>query len=155
MRKTLQEQLAGTELDKLEDLFPEPKEMNELLTADEDHFLAALLRAVGPFLGVNTTEELRNLEYEPVGKVAQYYHGDLTLERVAAELGERDPVKLQNAIQFNPDLKTLLGPLLDKQVVKRTDWESRDENRRSTFQKAASEFNDRLVPVEFGQGRAN
>ncbi len=136
--------LQGDERRKLEDLFAPVEKMNERLAKDEEVFLTALLKAVQPFLPLNDINELRNLPDEPIGAVARYYHADLTLEMVAAELDYQQPVQLQHlraAITANPRVAQILSPLGERDgVVKREVWETRNGGN-SGLQTVASELN--------------
>ena len=136
--------LQGDERRKLEDLFTPVDKMNERLTKDEEKFLTALLKAVQPFVPVSSIDELRNLPDEPISVVVRYYHSDLTLDMVAAELDFQRPEQVQllrASIAANTRIAQVLGPLLqDEGVIKREVWESRNGGN-SGFQTVAVELN--------------
>ena len=138
--------LPSTERDKLEELYVTPARMNVLMAADEKRYLNALLDCMGPYLGVNSVEQMRNLELEPIGRLAQFYHADIDLQTAAAELNY-DPQAMPNAIRFIPGVADILGPLLPAGdagggVIKRSKWEARASNLTSVspFQSTAAKL---------------
>jgi serine/threonine-protein kinase len=134
--------LEGRLRDKVRRLYLTADEMSRQMQPDTARFLAALEKAIGPFVqtGADAKKDVRDFP-EPIGFVArQYLLKELTLEDAALELGlglaERE--RLRVAIQNNPRLAALgLRPLATGATIKRETWESR-ERFVSPFQEAAS-----------------
>lgn len=139
--------LAGPALAKLLRLHPKPDVMTGLMIEDEERFLAALDRAMGPFLkvGPDQARSIRDFTDEPIGRVVRAYNRDLLLADVAAELGMADSKRLAAAVEDNERLRQLgLGALTQGGAVKRDAWASLKQ-RLSPFQRAALEL-DRGAP---------
>lgn len=129
----------GDARDKVRALYPEKKVMDTLVKADEERFLAALGKTVGPFLQVGEDAKKPIREFgEPVGETTRaYLLKDVTLGRAAAELGLEKPDTLGGMIRGNPALKELgILPLANGKTVKRDDWEAVDVTA-SLFQDVA------------------
>lgn len=112
--------VGGPVRDQVLELYPTHEEMQELITGDQERFLAALERVTGPFLEDND-------QGEPIGKVVSRYFSDLSPVDVACELGVNDPEVLQLLINSNPDLLALgLGVLAQEPAgsLKRVKWEA-------------------------------
>jgi serine/threonine-protein kinase len=116
----------GAAQEKLGRLYAPAAEMDRLLAGDERRFLAALDRALGPFLkvGDDARKDARDL-IEPIGEVARLYHKDLSAEAVAAELGLPTIEAVRNALGADTFRELGLGPLLDAKAVKRELWEAK------------------------------
>jgi serine/threonine-protein kinase len=139
--------LAGPALTKLLRLHPKPDAFGALMQEDEDRYLAALDRAIGPFLkvGAEAAKSIRDFTDEPVGRVVRAYNRDLVLADVAAELGMADSKRLAAAVEDNERLRQIgLGALARGGAVKRDAWASLKQ-RLSPFQRAALEL-DRGAP---------
>ncbi len=127
---------------KLLRLHPKAAEFAALMKDDEERFVAALGRAVGPFLKAGG--DVRELTDEPVGRAVRAYNRDLLLADVAAELGLPE-ARLRAALEDNDRLRQLgLGALVHGGTVKRDAWASLKQ-RLSPFQRAALEL-DRGSP---------
>lgn len=119
----------GDARDKVRALYPEKKVMDDLVKADEERFVAALEKTIGPFLQVGEDAKRPIREFgEPVGEVTRaYLLKDVSLDRAAAELGVEKPDALAGMIKGNPALKELgVLPLANGKTVKRDDWEAVD-----------------------------
>jgi serine/threonine-protein kinase len=131
--------LEGRPREKVRQLYVGRDAMTRLMQSDTELFLAALEKAIGPFLlvGPDARKPLRDFP-EPIGVVArQYALKELTLEDAALELGLADGKRLKVAIENNPRLTSLgLRPLAAGATIKRETWESR-ERLISPFQEAA------------------
>jgi hypothetical protein len=134
-------------------LYPEKAAMDELLKRDEDRFLAALEKAIGPFLRDGADEDKKLREFpEPVGRVANAYRVEhLDLRAVARELDLEDPQAIVQKVG-ETKLKLLgLDGLLHSGTVGRDEWEAKIEgialpiNGLSLMQQLALEL--RLRPV--------
>lgn len=132
--------LEGRLRDKVRRLYVTADEMSRQMQPDTARFLAALEKAIGPFVqtGADAKKDVRDFP-EPIGFVArQYLLKELTLEDAALELGLAERERLRVAIQNNPRLAALgLRPLATGATIKRETWESR-ERFVSPFQEAAS-----------------
>ena len=128
----------GDARDKALELFVPQDEMDKLVSADADRFMAALSTTIGPFLqtGDDRSRDLKDFA-EPITAVTAIYDRDMPLEMAAFELGVEKPDDLKIAIKVNPELKALgLGPLANGALIQRNQWEDiRDVN--SAMQKAA------------------
>jgi serine/threonine-protein kinase len=120
--------LGGRALQKVRELYVEPKEMDRLLQEDEDRFVQALDRSVGKFLkvGPDAGKDIRDFP-EVIGPVAQrYLLKEVTLQDAALELGLKDPETLKVAIQASDPLQNLgLLPLAQGRTIKREVWEKK------------------------------
>jgi serine/threonine-protein kinase len=134
--------VAGAARDKVQRLHRASADFSVLMKDDEDRFLAALDRAVGPFLEVGPDKDrnIRDFTDEPIGRVARVYHRDLTLQDVAAELGLANIEVLSKSIAGNNRLRELgLGVLSNGGTLKRDAWSS-VQQRLSPFQRVALEL---------------
>ncbi|MFN4257916.1 MAG: c-type cytochrome domain-containing protein [Gemmataceae bacterium] len=139
---------------KLRELHPEQQEIDRLLAEDTQRFMKALEKATGSFLKVaeDRDKDLKVFD-DPVGKVAKaYIMENLDLNRAAYELGLDNPQLLENKIKADPRLKQYgLGPLLQKDKIKREVWESVEKNKDlirgySLFHLVVLQFNDLGTP---------
>lgn len=133
--------LSGDARDKVLRLYPPADKFAAMLKADEDRFVAALEKTVGPFLkvGRDRDKSVRDFE-EPVGEVARAYRvrqgAEVDLVKAAAELGVEKPETLAEMIRGNPALKELgVLTLAAGKSVKRDDWDGIDGT--SLFQDVA------------------
>lgn len=134
-------------------LYTPREQMDETVQKDRKKFLSAVDEAMGAFLKVGEHKEktVDQIE-EPVGAVARSYQRDVSLADAAIELGIEDANELKIAVRVNPQLKKLgLGPIVDGNSVKRTEWESR-RYVTSPFQEAARLL-DRGTPLIFLGGQ--
>jgi serine/threonine-protein kinase len=126
--------LQGEAAGKVYLLYRGPDAMDRLVQQDEDRFVAAVAKAVGPFAaaGSKGAGDAR----EPVGAAARRYLGDLDARAAACELGLRDAGELQELLRQEPGLRELgLGPLQEGAAVKREVWERLEGT--SLYQEAA------------------
>jgi serine/threonine-protein kinase len=136
--------LFGQSRQKVNRLYKPEKEMDERVKEDSDTFMAALGKAVGPFLKVaeNKGKTIAELTAdEPVAAVArQYKLADLDLTITALELDISDPAELKGMISGNKRLQSLGLAVLTVESgrIKREDWEK--ARTRSLFQMVASEL---------------
>jgi serine/threonine-protein kinase len=134
--------VAGAARRKVQDLFPTKKDMDALLTEDEDRFLTALDRATGPFLRVGPDKDKKIGDFpEPIAAVVRSYTRTLDVNEAAAELG-LEPGTLPGLLKGNARLRSDLGmgPLLARGgSIQREAWASL-KNGLSLFQKAALEL---------------
>lgn len=132
--------LGGAVRDKVRDLYPPQKKMDVLLKNDRDRFLAALTKAIGPFLQVGDDAKKPISEFpEPIAKVARRYLSDLGPDEVAAELDIPTAKEFQSRVRGNRELlKFGLGTLTQEPpgTLKREKWEAIDGS--SLFQDVAS-----------------
>jgi serine/threonine-protein kinase len=143
--------INGAAREKADELFADSRQMKAALDADEERFLTAALRAMGPFLEIGSTSELRAMEWEPIGTLARFYQADLGLATVIAELEAPNPDDLKAAIRLNAQVRQILGPLLDGLSIKRAVWEAVAPGiRQSPMQQVARELNDHVLPADFG-----
>lgn len=113
---------------KVQQLYPEDKDMQKYVAADKAQFMRALEKAIGPFVQVEEEAD-RDIEQfpEPVGAIARFYQRDLDIHTVASELGISDVEELRKTIQSNDQLKQIgIGVLGESGKIKRSDWESRE-----------------------------
>jgi mono/diheme cytochrome c family protein len=132
--------------DLVERLYPEKTAMDRLLEQDTNRFLAALEKAIGPFLREGTDKDKPIQEFpEPIGEVARAYRlGYLDLNAVAAELDVDDSREIIRQVGTTPLKRLGLDGLLEKGgVVSRADWEA--INGHSLMQELAREL--RYTPV--------
>jgi serine/threonine-protein kinase len=135
--------LQGDALDKVKRLYLEQKEMDRLLLADEELFLASLDKVMGPFVrqGPDAKKDIR-LFPEPISLLATpFLRGNVTLEDAALELGIADPQEFKASIKANGRLRDELGlkPWLNGDTIKRDVWQS-VKGLTSTFQETAAEL---------------
>jgi serine/threonine-protein kinase len=122
---------------KVARLYREPAVMDGLLRHDEERFLDALTRTIGPFLQV---DEDRSKEVgvlpEPIGPAVQRYLRELDAQAVACELGLRDGRQLRQLLSGQPALLRLgLGAVVQGEAIKREVWEQAEG--ASLYQEAA------------------
>jgi serine/threonine-protein kinase len=133
--------VAGEALQKVELLYPRPDAFKQLLQADEERFVGALEKAVGPFLKVGDDRAKPIREFaEPVGDVTRaYLLAHLSLADVAAELGVQNVEQLRQQIKGSRKLRELgLATLAEGGVIKREEWDLLDGT--SLFQDLAEEL---------------
>jgi serine/threonine-protein kinase len=122
---------------KVERLYREPAVMDGLLHHDEERFLDALTRTIGPFLQVeeDRSKEVRSLP-EPIGPAVQRYLRELDAQAVACELGLRDARQVRRLLTGQPALLRLgLGAVVQGEAIKREVWEQAEG--ASLYQEAA------------------
>lgn len=124
--------LSGDAKDKIEQLYSEPDKFNSMQKADEERFMAALEKTIGPFLrhDRDRLKPIRDLQ-EPVGEVVRSYRvgnsSDISLQKACAELGIEKPDAFAAMIRSNPALNELgVMTLANGKTVKRDDWDSID-----------------------------
>lgn len=125
---------------QVERLYAEAKAMDGLLEHDEQIFMAALEKAVGPFLkaGADADKDLKAFP-DPVGEVARAYRlGFLDAKRVARELDLADPAELLGAVGERRLKELGLEILQKKGVIGRLEWEAVD--RISLMQELARDL---------------
>ena len=127
--------------DKVQRLYRDGAELDELLRADRDSFLSALERTIGPFLKQAEHQDKEITFFpEPVREVAVLYNGGLGLEEAAFELGHK-PAELRSAISSAAFQEMGLGPLLAKDNrIPREMWDSKFDRGASLFQAVAREL---------------
>lgn len=131
--------LGGNARIKVRRLYLPPEPMQRLVQEDQERFLTAANRAMGPFLkDAADTPKPGDATSEPIGVVARrHILRELNVEDAASEMGLAEPGVLQAAIRTNPMLRHLgLGPLGAGATIKREVWESLD-HFTSAFQDAA------------------
>lgn len=136
--------VRGQLADEVERLYPKPEQMDRLVKEDQQRFLAALEKTIGPFLQVEDDAKRPITEFpEPVRRVAAMYLADLGPNEVALELGFESPKQLTDKLTREL-LRLGLGTLAQDPpgTVKREHWE--------TLQ-GTSLFHD--VAVELGLGK--
>ena len=149
-------ELGGEAKEKVEDLYPTHKEMQELVAEDNAKFKFALERTMRPFFKKPDERklDLATLPFEPVGLVARLYRSEpVTAERIAAELWIKDPREIQFAAKYSRTFREmgLKRLALEGGAVKRPQWELRRSGQRSPFQKASFEL-DKGTPYNvYGQ----
>ena len=124
---------------KVEELYPEPDEMNKIILRDTRRFVAALEEAIGPFIreGTSDTRPIETFT-EPVTAIARFYDKDISAEEAARELGQDDGAQFALTIQNNRALLNAgLGPLARGDRIPRAMWDSKDESGVSLFQQSA------------------
>lgn len=130
----------------LKKLYPPKDVMDQLVDADEQRFLTALEKAVGPFLkqGTDKNRSIRDFA-EPVGEVARLYRlGFLDLQTVAIELDIENPQVVLTKVGEKRVKQLGLEPLLKTGgVISRFDWEAVDGV--SLMQEVAREL--RYTPI--------
>ncbi|MFO0811017.1 MAG: hypothetical protein U0746_20500 [Gemmataceae bacterium] len=147
--------LFGNARLKVQALYKQPKEMKELLDDDEERFLRALDKTIGPYLRTAGNENKKIEDFisdEPVRRLSARYNRNLTLADAAAELSV-PPQTLAGAIQFNPNIQRLgLGAWASPGgTISRDRWQlsPTGKGRMSVFQMVASELNcgDPQIPT--------
>ena len=122
--------LGGDAREKVLKIYPPHEEMQKLVQQDQDIFMRALERVIGPILKTGNDAKKSISEFpEPVGKVAEMYSRDLTPREIALELGIEKPELLQAKIDANRELLRYgLGTIVQKPpgTIKREKWDSRD-----------------------------
>jgi serine/threonine-protein kinase len=142
--------VKGEALDKVRQLYPKHDAMTKLLKEDEERFLQALDKAIGPFLKTGASKDTPAGDFpEPITAISKWYLLQvLGPDEVACELGLTDGKELQGAVRANRRLRELgLGPLAQNGVIKREVWESL-KGFVSPFQEAAREL-ERGTPKRF------
>jgi len=133
---------GGKVLEKVKELYPPSKVMDDWLKQDEQRFLTALEKVAGPFLKIEEDQDKSIRDFpEPVGKLAVRYLADLDPREIALELGIEKVEILQAKIEANRELLKLgLGTLIQKPAgsMKREKWETLDGT--SLFQDVAVEL---------------
>jgi serine/threonine-protein kinase len=117
--------VSGLAKRKVKRLYPPRAIMLKYVEEDRELFLAALEKAVRPFLaGADRDRPIRDVA-EPIGELVRtYYNPDLTLAVAAYELGYEKPGDLKTAIRGNEKLRELgLRTLLGGGLLKREDWD--------------------------------
>lgn len=121
--------VLGSAERKVKRLYPDAKTMNVSLAEDEAKFLAALEKAIGPFLREEASQPKPLKDFaEPVGETARLYRfAPVDLNVVACELGFQelsDPkqILLKLGERRLKDLR--LGPLATGGSIDRTFWET-------------------------------
>lgn len=119
--------LYGEKERLVERLYPDKETMDKLLEQDEQRFMPALEKAVGPFLrhGDEKNKELKDFT-EPVGLLSRLYQlGYVDLQTVASELDEPDPAKIVQRVGARRmkelGLESLLKP---GRAITRLEWEA-------------------------------
>ena len=126
-------------------LYPEKPVMDRLLQQDSDRFLAALEKAVGPFLreGADKQKTIREFP-EPIGELARFYRLNyLDLKGIASELDLEDPQVIVRQVGETKLKRLGLDGLLRGGVVSRQEWEA--TSGLSLMQELAREL--RLTPI--------
>ena len=126
-------------------LYPEKPVMDRLLQQDSDRFLAALEKAVGPFLreGADKQKAIREFP-EPIGELARFYRLNyLDLKGIASELDLEDPQVIVRQVGETKLKRLGLDGLLRGGVVSRQEWEA--TSGLSLMQELAREL--RLTPI--------
>ena len=122
--------VGGDARNKVLELYPKHDDMQKLVLQDQDLFVRALEKTIGPYLKVGADAQKSVLDFpEPVGKVAELYSRDLTPREVALELDIEKPEVLQAKIEANRELLRYgLGTMIQNPpgTLKREKWESRD-----------------------------
>jgi serine/threonine-protein kinase len=126
-------------------LYPEQPVMDRLLQQDTDRFLAALEKAIGPFLRESADKQKAIREFpEPVGELARFYRLNyLDLKAVASELDLEDPQVIVRQVGETKLKRLGLDGLLRGGVVGRQEWEA--TSGLSLMQELAREL--RFTPV--------
>jgi hypothetical protein len=135
----------GDAEDLVRRLYVDPAEMKPLLDQDRDRFLAALEKAIGPFLREGTDAKTDITRFnEPIGEAALYYRLEfLDLRSVARELDVEDPQEIIKQVGQTKLKRLGLDALLTGGSVSRKEWEAVDGV--SLMQQLAQEM--RLEPT--------
>jgi serine/threonine-protein kinase len=116
--------VRGSDAVKVERLFRPQTEMDQLVQADRDRFLAALEKAIGPFVRQGPDADLPLTEFrEPVGAIAKQFSDDLSFEDVVAELGHSRGDELKVLFRDPGYRQFGLGVIVDGKSLKRDTWE--------------------------------
>jgi serine/threonine-protein kinase len=109
---------------KVKRLYPPRDVMLNYVKEDSDLFLAALDRAVRPYLSGPYKDRAIADVPEPIGELARkYYNPALTLETAAYELGYESPAALAAVIKGNDKLRRLRTLLSKGGTISRAAWE--------------------------------
>jgi serine/threonine-protein kinase len=147
--------VQGNAKEKVRRLYPDAKTMRRLFEGDEEDYLRALEKVVGPYLRVGADQD-RDIRLfpEPVSLLASpYLRAAVSAQDAALELGLSDPKELTAAVKANAKLRDVLGlkAWASGGTLKRQTWESvRDVC--SPFQEAAAEM-QRGEPVRLRRPR--
>lgn len=121
--------LFGEPLQKVYDLYPEQKVMDQLVAKDKNKFMKALHETMDSYLLI---EEDKNAKLEdfpdPVGELSRFYRlGYLDLDTIATELNETKAIELQNKLGVKY-IKFFGLKALNEHggVISRLEWESND-----------------------------
>jgi hypothetical protein len=128
-------------------LYPEKTVMEGLVKQDTDRFLAALEKAIGPFLreGSDKDKPIRDFP-EPIGELARFYRLNyLDLKAVACELDVEDPQVIVRQVGETKLKRLGLDGLLRGGVVGRQEWEAVDG--LSLMQELARELRYTPLPI--------
>ena len=129
--------VQGEARDKVYQLYPQQKKMDEYVKEDEERFQRSVQRATAGFLQADDDKniDVRKME-EPIGVVALGFQRELALPDVAYELGYADPKELGLIIKNNRELiQKGLASLPEGGRIKRESWET--IRGTSLFQQAA------------------
>lgn len=110
-------------------LYPPKAMWDQLVDADEQKFLTALEKTIGPFLKKGSDEKRSIRDFaEPVGEAARLYRlGFLDLQTVAIELDVANPQEVLSKVGEKRMKQLGLDPLLKTGgVISRFDWETVD-----------------------------
>jgi len=124
--------LFGESREKVQRLFTSRNEMDAIIAADESAFLKAQNASTKPFI-----DELNS---EPVSAISRFYVGNLSLNDVASELGERDIGKLKILFESTAFREYGMATLVHGGVIKREAWEKLDPPAFSQFHDVADEL---------------
>jgi serine/threonine-protein kinase len=149
--------VQGDALRKVKRLYPPRPQVLKLVEEDRDLFLAALKKAMTPYLiGEDKDRKIDEVK-EPITELVQeYYHPDPKIDVVAYELGFEKPEELRAAIRNNEKLRDLgLRTLIADGVIKREFWDNGDrlekpeEDGQSLFHRTARALGrgSRRVPL--------
>ncbi|QVL33874.1 hypothetical protein KIH39_08200 [Telmatocola sphagniphila] len=119
--------------DKVRKLYPDAKKMDELIQQDQEQYLSALEKAVGPFLkiGPDANKSIADLS-EPCSYVIMTYRSSsdayLTLDRIACELYLKNGEELKAKVGAKKFKELGLASLLSQPdaVIARLEWEAVD-----------------------------
>lgn len=119
----------GRARDYMERLYPEAKQMSQLIENDRRLFLGSLEEIVGRFLRVGPDEKVKLKDFpEPVGETSRRFLLEPpNLATIACELYEPDAARLGQRIADDPILRGLgLGSLRKEGgTIQRAAWESK------------------------------
>jgi serine/threonine-protein kinase len=122
--------LGGIARDHLLKTYPINANLQRSARNDQQLFMQSLAKVMGPYLfgGADQNKDISQFP-EPIGKVAQLYAEDLTLQEMAYELGFSQPQKLADKIDANRSLLRFgLGTMTQKPpgTLKRDKWQARE-----------------------------
>ena len=123
--------LAGSQRDLLQELYPEPETLNDLILEDSEFFQRSLNRTLKNFV---STDELDGLP-EPVGEVSRrYFLEPMQIETVAAEL-DVTVEDLKAGLKVNRTLQQMGLRVLTREggAIKRAAWETGEGNNRTAL----------------------